>query len=130
MFDLETPALILKFGRFPLHHGTLGIIRSLGSVGIPVYAALEDLWVPAGWSRYLAGKFVWNPDENADPELLAGLTEIGERDLDLHPAMLGLGKREQVVDRRQVTGGPRQSDDHDDHRRGGHHAHRDRWPVA
>ncbi|SRR6266851_525070 len=79
MFDLETPALILKFGRFPLHHGTLGIIRSLGSVGIPVYAALEDLWVPAGWSRYLAGKFVWNPDENADPELLAGLTEIGER---------------------------------------------------
>lgn len=79
MFDHDTPAMILNLSRFALHHGTLGIIRSLGTAGIPVYAALEDAWVPAGWSRYLSGKFVWSPDENAEDRLLAGLTAIGER---------------------------------------------------
>jgi len=79
MFDLKTPAIVVNLGRFPLHHGMLGVIRSLGAVGVPVYAALEDTCAPAGWSRYLAGKFIWDPNVNAEDELLDGLAAIGER---------------------------------------------------
>ena len=77
--DASTPALIFKTGQFPLHHGILGAIRSLGRLGVPVYSALEDRFVPAGFSRYLAGKFIWNPDENASEALVDGLRLIGER---------------------------------------------------
>jgi len=79
MFDRSAPAVIFKPGRFPLHHGTLGIIRSLGSAGVPVYAVLEDSLVPAGLSRYLTGRVVWTPDENSDDQLLAGLAMIADR---------------------------------------------------
>ncbi len=77
--DTSTPVLLFKTGRFPLHHGMLGIIRSLGRLGIEVYAVLEDRFVPAGFSRFLAGEFIWNPDENASEALLDGLQLIGER---------------------------------------------------
>lgn len=77
--DTSVPILIFKTGKFPLHHGILGIIRSLGTAGVPVYAILEDPLVPAGLSRHLSGKFIWNPGEDATDELLAGLRAIGER---------------------------------------------------
>ncbi len=35
--------------------------------------------MPAGLSRYLTGKFIWNPDENDAEKLLAGLHVIGEK---------------------------------------------------
>ena len=78
-FDTETPVLVFKPGRFPLHHGTLGIIRSLGSVGVPVYAVFEDRFVPAAFSRFLTGSFIWNPDETDDGAILAGLQAIGRQ---------------------------------------------------
>ena len=41
---LDTPALVLKFDRNPLHHGGLGVIRSLGKLGVPVYGVQESPW--------------------------------------------------------------------------------------
>jgi D-aspartate ligase len=46
--DTDTPVLLLE-----LHHGSLGIARSLGRLGVEVYAATADPKVPAGSSRYL-----------------------------------------------------------------------------
>jgi D-aspartate ligase len=78
--DLGLPVLFVRIGHYPLHHGTLGAIRSLGRLGVPVYAITEGRRTPAALSRYLTGHFVW-PTSGAEPreQLLAGLRGIGER---------------------------------------------------
>ena len=73
------PALILKTGRYPVHHGGLGIIRSLGRLGIPVYTIAEDHLIPARTSRYLAGSFVWNASDLSKQRLLDALVGIGRK---------------------------------------------------
>ena len=75
------PVLILKTGRYAIHHGGLGIIRSLGRLGVPVYSVTEDRITPAGTSRYLAGSFVWNTSDLPKPRMLEALSTIG-RNLD------------------------------------------------
>ena len=47
------PALILKVGQYPLHSGGVGAIRTLGRMGVPVYATAEDRFTPAAVSRVL-----------------------------------------------------------------------------
>jgi D-aspartate ligase len=78
-FDTTTPVLVLKAGYLPLHHGGLGVIRTLGRVGIPVYGVHEDRFTPAAMSRYLRGRFLWVPDGTDPDELLAGMAAIAER---------------------------------------------------
>jgi D-aspartate ligase len=76
--DRSVPALLVKVGRYPLHHGGLGVVRSLGRVGIPVYAVTEDHLTPAARSRYLTGHFVWRSGGDTDPgELVERLRTIG-----------------------------------------------------
>lgn len=77
--DRTVPTLIFKIGSYPLHHGTLGIIRSLGSAGIRVYAVVEDRFTPAAMSRYLTDSFLWSTAAVGEKALLAGLNSIGER---------------------------------------------------
>ena len=74
------PVLIMKVGHYPLHHGTVAAIRSLGRLGVPVHAVTEDRLAPAGLSRYLAGSFHW-PTTGAEPAdaLLEGLRRVGRR---------------------------------------------------
>ena len=79
VLDRTVPTLIFKIGSYPLHHGTLGIIRSLGSAGIRVYAIVEDRFTPAAMSRYLADSFLWKTGGLEEDVLLAGLNSIGER---------------------------------------------------
>src|SRR5215204_3326144 len=78
-FDTTIPALVLKMGYLPLHHGGLGVIRSLGRVGVPVYGVHEDHFTPAAMSRYLRGRFLWVPERTDAEELLDGMSTIGER---------------------------------------------------
>jgi len=54
------PVLILGNTELVLHHGIVGIIRSLGRMGVPVYCVVKDRLTPAAVSRYLTGAFVWN----------------------------------------------------------------------
>jgi D-aspartate ligase len=79
-FDRSVSVLVFKIGRYPLHQGTVGAIRTLGRVGVPVYAITEDRFTPAALSRYLTGCFVWptsgSEDENA---LFLGLAEVASR---------------------------------------------------
>ena len=60
-FELDTsvPVLLVKVGSYPLHIGGLGLLRSLGRLGVPVYAVTEDHLTPAAVSRYLTGHVVW-----------------------------------------------------------------------
>lgn len=78
--DRRIPLLIVKVGRYPLHHGAVAAARSLGRLGVPVYAVVEDRFTPLGLSRYLTGSFLWPTSGAEEPaELVAGLRRIGER---------------------------------------------------
>ncbi|MFF1652190.1 ATP-grasp domain-containing protein [Streptomyces sp. NPDC058249] len=78
--DRDVPGLIVKFGDYPLHHGGVGAIRSLGRLGIPMYAITEDRYTPAASSRYLRRAFVWPTTGTEEPErLVEGLQRIGRR---------------------------------------------------
>ncbi|MEC4020033.1 carboxylate--amine ligase [Streptomyces sp. H27-D2] len=78
--DRSVPGLIVKIGDYPLHHGGVGAIRSLGRLGVPMYAITEDRYTPAAASRYLRGRFVWPTTGTESPErLVEGLLRIGRR---------------------------------------------------
>ena len=78
--DTEVPALIVKIGHYPLHHGGVAAIRTLGRLGVPVYAITEDSFTPAALSRYCRDAFVWPTTGCEDPdELVDGLLAIGEK---------------------------------------------------
>jgi D-aspartate ligase len=66
ILDRTHPALMFKASRGAIHHGALGIARSLGRLGVPVYAVVEDSYTPLVASRYLTKAFVWKswPDNN------------------------------------------------------------------
>src|SRR5205823_1757170 len=76
----SVPALIVKLGHYPVHHGGVGAIRTLGRLGIPIYAITEDSVTPAASSRYLWGQFVWPTTGLDEPkEFVEGLLRIGHR---------------------------------------------------
>ena len=50
--DTATEAVLLRLDRNVFHHGGLGVIRSLGRLGIPVRTMREDRFAPIGLSRY------------------------------------------------------------------------------
>ena len=85
-FDTSVAALVLNFGTYPLHQSSLGIIRSLGRVHIPVFAVQRDSFIPSGVSRYLAGRFLWRTDAQDSERFLKGMSRIGKI-LD-HPTIL------------------------------------------
>ena len=74
-FDRSIAALVLNFSEDQFAHGTLGIIRSLGRLGIPVFNILRLPRLPIEASRYLAGKILWPIDgKNLSPdEFLEGM---------------------------------------------------------
>ena len=75
----------IKLRHAVVHYGGLGIIRSLGRLGIPVYAVCEGRWAPPATSKYLSGGFVWETgDLQDDPDrLLDGLMTLADRIGDL-----------------------------------------------
>ncbi|MGO8792229.1 MAG: carboxylate--amine ligase [Terriglobia bacterium] len=77
-FDTRIAALVLNLSAYPFHQSSLGITRSLGRVGIPVFAVMRDSFIPSGASRYLAGKFLWRPDVQTSEWFLEGMTRIGK----------------------------------------------------
>jgi len=77
--DWSTPAVVLKFDQNRLHHGSLGVVRSLGRLGVPVYGVHEGPWAPAASSRYLAGRFFWQPRPDDPQRTLSGLFDLASR---------------------------------------------------
>src|ERR1035441_6827420 len=77
--DLSTPAVVLKFDPNVMHHGGLGVIRSLGRLGVPVYGVHEGPWAPAANSRYLQGRAFWQPSPDDADRVQAGLLRLADR---------------------------------------------------
>jgi D-aspartate ligase len=77
--DTRTPAVVLKFDPNVMHHGGLGVIRSLGRLGIPVYGVHEGRWAPAASSRYLNGRWYWQPSLDDAERVRAGLLQLAQR---------------------------------------------------
>jgi D-aspartate ligase len=78
-FDTSVPALVLKLDSYALHHGGLGVVRSLGRLGIPVYGVYHERWAPTAASRYLRGRFIWRGGAADAERFLEGMATIGER---------------------------------------------------
>lgn len=77
--DPAVPALVMRLDNNIFHHGTLGVIRSLGRAGIEVHAILEGRHAPASRSKYLTRMYTW-PDGDRSPEaVVTALTSIAER---------------------------------------------------
>jgi D-aspartate ligase len=74
-----TPAVVLKFDPNVMHHGGLGVIRSLGRLGLPVYGVHEGPWAPAANSRYLRGRFFWQPNPDEVERVQAELVRLADR---------------------------------------------------
>lgn len=72
-----SPVLVLKTGHYVSHHGGLGIIRSLGMLGVPVFSVVEDHLAPTAFSKYLTGTFVWDTRDLPRSRLLEELEKIG-----------------------------------------------------
>jgi D-aspartate ligase len=76
-FDTAVPVLVLNIGSYPYNQSTVGVARSLGRLGIPVYAVQHEALLPAGVSRFLAGTFVWTPTADGDG-FVAGMRAIAQ----------------------------------------------------
>ena len=72
--DTATDAVLLKLDRNAFHHGGLGVIRSLGRLGIRVHAMREDRFAPAGASRY-ARRMTLPMPASADPDDVVDLLD-------------------------------------------------------
>jgi D-aspartate ligase len=79
--DTRTPVTILR----AVAHGPLGIVRSLGRLGVPVYVVDPDPRTPAATSRYCRGHFPCDvdglPPEQVVEALRAAAKVIGRRSI-------------------------------------------------
>jgi D-aspartate ligase len=82
-FDRTAPVLIVRRGNYVIHHGAVAIARSLGRLGVPVYAIVEDRCTPLALSRYIRRAFFWKnpsgPPESAIHDLHSIAGELGCR---------------------------------------------------
>ncbi len=77
--DTATDAVLLKLDRNIFHHGGLGVIRSLGRLGIRVHAMREDRFAPAGSSRYARGSALPMPARPDPDDVLELLDRLAGR---------------------------------------------------
>ncbi len=77
-FDTSVAVLVLNFSAYPFRQNSLGITRSLGRLGIPVFAVQRSSYIPSGFSRYLAGKLLWCTNAQDRDRFLEGVAKIGK----------------------------------------------------
>lgn len=77
--DTATPSVVLKLGDNPFDHGGLGAARSLGRLGVTVYAVDRSTGTPPLASRYVRGRWLWHPDPDDAGQVREGLMRLAER---------------------------------------------------
>jgi D-aspartate ligase len=77
--DVSTPVVVLTASPTPLLHGVLGVIRSLGRLGVPVYAVHDERPTPTDRSRYLRGVFRARYHHDEPDRFLRDLAAVGDR---------------------------------------------------
>jgi D-aspartate ligase len=84
LIDTSTPVVVIKVA----HHLSLGVARSLGRLGIPVYNVEGDSTAPPMQSRYWTGHFNWDADEHPYEAtvdyLIKVAKELGQKALLFH----------------------------------------------
>jgi D-aspartate ligase len=79
--DNSTPVVVIN----ALHQGGLGITRTLGKLGIPVYSIAPDAFTPSLSSRYCHKRLIWDIERVSAEEsvkyLLGVSQNIGRRPL-------------------------------------------------
>jgi len=73
--DTSTPVVVLV-GH---HHVGIGIVRSLGRLGVPVYGIDADRWCPAFFSKYCRGRFIWDLHNAPAEESIGFLMEVSRK---------------------------------------------------
>src|SRR2546426_634190 len=73
--DVSSPVLILRAD----HYGALGVMRTLGRVGVRVFAVHATPDVAAFRSRYCAGRFIWDLDSAPESDSVHFLLDIGRK---------------------------------------------------
>src|SRR5262249_7210169 len=73
--DTSTPALVLV-GH---HHVGIGIVRSLGRLGVPVYCVDGNRCCPAFFSRYCRGKFLFDLHTTRSEDAVRFLVDVGRK---------------------------------------------------
>src|SRR5438132_14008973 len=76
--DASTPVVVLR-GVESASHGALGILRSLGRLGIPVHLVACDSQTPGFFSRYCKGMLWCNVDSGNAGKSVVGLLELGRK---------------------------------------------------
>ncbi|MBV8811675.1 MAG: hypothetical protein JO033_23655 [Acidobacteriaceae bacterium] len=72
----ETPVVLLG----ATHHGTLGIARSLGRLGIPIYIVADTAGIkPVLFSRYCSKSFPWNLRAHEPEDSVRFLLEVPQK---------------------------------------------------
>ena len=78
--DPGLPVVVVRVGAYANQHGTVGVIRTLGRGGVPVYAVTEEGVTPASTSRYLTGQLkLSSGGELEQSAMLKRLVEVVER---------------------------------------------------
>jgi predicted ATP-grasp superfamily ATP-dependent carboligase len=76
--DVTTPVVVLR-GVDSASHGALGIVRSLGRLGVPVHLVARDSRTPGFFSRYCKGRLVRNVENENAEESVKILLELGKK---------------------------------------------------
>ena len=79
----STPVVVLVSSQ----HGGLGVIRSLGRAGIPIYGVHRDLWEPASRSRFLKRAFRWD-FSSAPPEASVSFLRHVAKQIEKRPLLI------------------------------------------
>jgi D-aspartate ligase len=69
----QVPAIVLNCEA----HGGLGIVRSLGRLGVRVFAVHKDRFAPGKFSRYASGRYCWDFASASVSESLAFMKWLG-----------------------------------------------------
>jgi len=77
--DTAVPILLFKTHRYIIHHGALGVARNLGQLGVPVYAIVDDRYVPHAISRYLTRSFILAATDLDPSRFLQDVLTIGKK---------------------------------------------------
>jgi predicted ATP-grasp superfamily ATP-dependent carboligase len=73
------PVVVLKVARVPFHHGSLGITRTLGRLGVPVYTFHDSRWEAGAFSRFQARPLTHPLDGLPAAEIIQYLLDVGRR---------------------------------------------------
>src|SRR5262249_24641924 len=73
--DVSTPVVILGGNT----HGSLGIMRSLGRMGVPVHAIYSPPRGPASFSAYCKSTWVWDFASAKPDDTISFLLELAQR---------------------------------------------------